>query len=546
MCTAWLVCAPAIPVIELKQQCMSDVHVKAALDVARDATIVFDATGRPVFANLAAREMLGSGLEELADVESATQSTFRSAESPSESLDRGCLPLQRVLAGEPSAELEVMTCRSGATDSVRYLRMSAQRADINSTDSAIVLGIQDITAERLAGVAVNLRDRAMSAAAEGITIGDCRLPDIPLIYVNDGFLAMTGYAREEVLGRNCRFLQGTNGDETARARIRAAIQNQRPCVVELVNYRKDGTPFWNRLSITPVIDATGVATHFVGIQSDVTERVETEKRLQAVTGELREINNQLLRDLRAAAQIQRAQLPPAHMHIPGMRVAWHFEPCEALAGDMLNIVQLDDYHAALYVLDVSGHGTGAALLSTSVSKLLQPGTGLASLVYHGAPTTDKRAIAGPGNVLDELNKTYAWNAESNQFFTILYVIVHPATTQIRFSGAGHPGPIVMSPNGECRTFKLDGLPVGITEDTYNEYTAELNTNDRVFMYSDGLVEAMNDEETVFGEDRLIEVARKNTNASLEGTISAIREALFCWRGGRPVQDDVTLIVFELE
>ncbi|MCC6152828.1 MAG: SpoIIE family protein phosphatase [Candidatus Hydrogenedentes bacterium] len=523
---------------------MSDALIKVALDVSRDATIVFDAQGNVIFVNLAARKLLGSSLDDVPSVESAIVQSFRDMCEPPNAIEPDRLPLRRVLAGEKSAELDAIKGDESA-GSVRYFRLLASRADAKAADSAIVLVICDMTAERLAGAAVTLRDRAMSAAAEGITIGDCGQSDIPLIYVNDGFVSITGYSREDVLGRNCRFLQGPETDEAACAKIRAAIHDQLPCVVELVNYRKDGTPFWNRLSITPILDAKGTATHFVGIQSDVTERVETEKRLQVVTEELRKVNQQLMRDLKSAAQIQRAQLPPTHLQLPGMRVAWYFEPCDALAGDMLNVVQLDDDHIALYVLDVSGHGTGAALLSTSVSKLLQPGAGLASLVYHGTPSANNRAIAGPGSVLDELNKTYAWNAESNQFFTILYAIVHPAMRQIRFSGAGHPSPIVISKNGEWKMFRLDGLPIGITDDSYNETTAILQAGDRVLIYSDGLVEAMNDAGKIFGEERVIQIARNNTNASLDETVAAIREALICWRGGKPVQDDVTFIAFEL-
>lgn len=118
--------------------------------------------------------------------------------------------------------------------------------------------------------------RAMDAAREGITISDARLPDQPLIYVNDGFLQMTGYTREEIIGRNCRFLQGGQSNPGAVKAIRAALVDQKPVQVELLNYNKNGNPFWNRLSITPVFDAGGTLTHFIGVQDDIT--VEKEKQ----------------------------------------------------------------------------------------------------------------------------------------------------------------------------------------------------------------------------------------------------------------------------
>ena len=84
-----------------------------------------------------------------------------------------------------------------------------------------------------------------------MTISDPSLPDNPLIYANNGFEELTGYSAEEVIGRNCRFLQGPDTDEKSTEIIREAIRNERACTVQILNYKKDGTPFWNRLSITP-------------------------------------------------------------------------------------------------------------------------------------------------------------------------------------------------------------------------------------------------------------------------------------------------------
>jgi PAS domain S-box-containing protein len=81
-------------------------------------------------------------------------------------------------------------------------------------------------------------------------------PDNPLIFANEGFERLTGYARQDVIGRNCRFLQGPDTDAHALNQIRQAIRDEQSCTVELLNYRKDGTPFWNRLSITHIRDAS--------------------------------------------------------------------------------------------------------------------------------------------------------------------------------------------------------------------------------------------------------------------------------------------------
>ncbi|WP_324665795.1 sensor histidine kinase [Haloarcula sediminis] len=127
----------------------------------------------------------------------------------------------------------------------------------------------------------HLQDRAMDAAPIGITISDPSQPDNPLIYVNDGFLEHTGYSREDVIGRNCRFLQGEQTREQPVAAMRAAIAAEEPVSVELRNYRKDGSLFWNHVTIVPIRDESGTVTNFLGYQRDITDAKlhEQEKEL---------------------------------------------------------------------------------------------------------------------------------------------------------------------------------------------------------------------------------------------------------------------------
>ena len=130
--------------------------------------------------------------------------------------------------------------------------------------------------------------RAIAASSNGITISDSRLPDEPLIYVNRSFVLMTGYSSEEVLGRNCRFLQGDDRDQPALLEVRAALWEGRDCEVLLRNYRKDGTLFWNELRLSPVHDERGRLVNFVGVQNDVTQRQLAEEEIRSLHDELDE------------------------------------------------------------------------------------------------------------------------------------------------------------------------------------------------------------------------------------------------------------------
>ncbi len=114
--------------------------------------------------------------------------------------------------------------------------------------------------------------KAMDNAREGITISDATRPDNPLIYVNKGFMIMTGYTFEESVGKNCRYLQGAETAPEQVELIRSAISKREPVQLELINYKKNGETFWNYFSLTPITNDEGIITNFIGIQEDITAK----------------------------------------------------------------------------------------------------------------------------------------------------------------------------------------------------------------------------------------------------------------------------------
>ena len=148
-----------------------------------------------------------------------------------------------------------------------------------------------------------MRDEAIASVGVGILITDPHQPDNPIIYVNSAFERLTGYGAAEALGRNSRFLQGTGTDPSSVAEIRQALKEERGLRIELLNYRKDGSSFWNELTISPLRDAKGLVTHYVGIINDRTERKRIEQHVQHVeklaalgtllSGVAHELNNPL-------------------------------------------------------------------------------------------------------------------------------------------------------------------------------------------------------------------------------------------------------------
>lgn len=147
------------------------------------------------------------------------------------------------------------------------------------TVQEIVSVSRDITTRKQTEEMLQLRERAIIASNNGIVIVDARLPDKPVIYVNPAFEKMTGYGASEVMGKNCRFLQKNDRDQEELIKLRSAINAGEACSVILRNYKKDGTFFWNELSISPIYDAQQQLTHFIGIQIDITERKQAEVAL---------------------------------------------------------------------------------------------------------------------------------------------------------------------------------------------------------------------------------------------------------------------------
>ncbi|MBY6064463.1 EAL domain-containing protein [Pseudidiomarina sediminum] len=139
---------------------------------------------------------------------------------------------------------------------------------------------KDVTAQRRNESRLKLLERSVESSTNGVVICDANLPDYPIIYINKAFKAITGYTDEtEVIGREFNFLQGTDRDNAASRKVREALLSRTEVRVVIRNYRKDGSLFWNDLLVSPVRDGDRV-THFVGLQSDITERVEREQELR--------------------------------------------------------------------------------------------------------------------------------------------------------------------------------------------------------------------------------------------------------------------------
>jgi PAS domain S-box-containing protein len=182
--------------------------------------------------------------------------------------------------GSPTPAVTGVLTRSELLDALEAADGAETPGGIAPADTPVARIVSAMSTYRMPDD-VRLRDIALDAVSVGVTITDPTKPDNPLVYVNEQFTRLTGYPEHEILGRNCRFLQGPDTDSEAVTELRQAVDGGRPAFVELQNYRKDGTPFRNELEILPVTD-DGEVQKFLGLQRDVTQRhqrAETETRL---------------------------------------------------------------------------------------------------------------------------------------------------------------------------------------------------------------------------------------------------------------------------
>ena len=205
--------------------------------------------------------------------------------------------------------------------------------------------LRNISKERRREQELKYKTRAMDEAPIGITMSDPTQPDNPMVYVNGQFERLTGYDREEVLGCNCRVLQGPETEEERIRKLREAIDAGEPASVVLRNYKKNGEMFWNRVSVTPIHNDDGTIVRWFGFQEDVTERIESRQELERQNERLEEFASVVAHDLRSPLTIADGQLELAreeraseHLDI----IANAHDRMDALIGDLLTLAREGD------------------------------------------------------------------------------------------------------------------------------------------------------------------------------------------------------------
>lgn len=376
--------------------------------------------------------------------------------------------------------------------------------------------------------------KAADASSEGITISIMSEPDRPLIYVNDAFQRLTGYSREEVIGKNCRFLQGNDTDPYPVNQLRAAIQKEEACTVELLNYRKDGTPFWNRLSITPILDANNEVTHYVGIQSDITQIRKTKERLESANQELRMFQQNILKEMEQARIAQQFILPAALPTSKKVKFASKFRPMAEIGGDFYDVLQLSPETYGMLIADVTGHGIPAALLTFMSS------------------TTFKQASVecqSPAKTIALTNERLFRKMPDDAFVTMFYIIYDAESKVLRYTQAGHPEAYVLRrETEEVIPLSTGGTLIGAFSNkqvSFVEKEINLVHGDKLLLYTDAITDIIEKFDSPDEVLTMESILQKFIYLSLENLFDELFQIGLERSGFEAYPDDFTLLGMEV-
>jgi phosphoserine phosphatase RsbU/P len=279
--------------------------------------------------------------------------------------------------------------------------------------------------------------------------------------------------------------------------------------------------------------------------------IDLEQRLEDDNRQLAEINESLSKayetirkDLEAAARMQRSLLP-VPCTIQGLRCDSLFLPASAVAGDVFNFFPLSATVTGFYLLDVSGHGIPAAMLSVTLSKMLNSRASQGSPLVKTAADGIGYEIRPPQEAMAELNRRF--QDQGDMYFTMVYGLLDNRTQRLQIVQAGHPEPILLRRGRPPVALGEGGFPVGmLPEMSYDalEYTLEIG--DRLFLCSDGILECPNREDEQFGLDRFIEFLDRHRSEPLDALLKSMELTIRKWGGSSDFADDVSLLALEMD
>lgn len=280
-------------------------------------------------------------------------------------------------------------------------------------------------------------------------------------------------------------------------------------------------------------------------RGEVLARVRSQVRIQRLSESLREANRELRvqaktlqSDLAAAADIQAALIPRARPEAKCFDMAWRYVPCTSIGGDVFNLVQLDEHRVGIYMLDVSGHGVPAAMVTVSVSQTLTPQGGVLT-----DPNAEGEQIRSPDEVMRLLDDEYPME-RFDKYFTMFYMVLDTRSGELRYCNAAHPAPTLRRADGSLEYLSEGGTIIGMGGVMpFDEGRVTLRPGDRLFLFTDGIAEYTGDDGE-YGEERLEEHLAAAPAGDVQQACDEVVDSVNEFGNGRHPNDDITIVALE--
>lgn len=278
---------------------------------------------------------------------------------------------------------------------------------------------------------------------------------------------------------------------------------------------------------SPVFNESTNQVYSVEVFRDITEQKEMEKKVY-------EQYSKMKADLNFAKHLQNKIIPENAIYGDCINVTAKYEPSEFLGGDIFDIFEIDNDHVGIYIADVSGHGVSASMFTMFLRQVMR--------------NRKNKKLSIKETINDLIRNYKELNVDVETYFTVLYGIYNKSTGIITFVNAGHNCyPVILRNTNEIEEVDIKGFPICslISESSHKSVKIKLNKGDRVFLYTDGIVEAyQNETNQFFGYERVYNLLKDSINQSDEGIISTIYQQVKSFAAGN-IKDDIAMVIFEI-
>ncbi|WP_019668821.1 SpoIIE family protein phosphatase [Eudoraea adriatica] len=399
---------------------------------------------------------------------------------------------------------------------------SLKVSEVLTEKNSLYVGLMsDLTDQKKSELRLKSQSAALKSAANGVVITNITGE---IVWVNPAFSELTGYSWRELVGKTPRIINSGKQDKSFFKNMWDTIMAGDTWQGEIINKKKNGSLFYEEMTITPIINDKGEIDQFVAIKNDISER----KKMEEI---LIKANERMSGELNIAKEIQMSMLPlifPAFPKRSEIDIYANLIPAREVGGDFYDFQFLDDNHIYFVVGDVSGKGVPAALMMAVTKTLLKSTAG-----------NDKSTAS----ILTHVNNEIAKDNDAYMFITIFIAILNTSTGEMVYSNAGHnPSFIVKSDKEIIKLGELHGPVVGAMEDmTYTETKVTIDKNDMVFAYTDGVTEAQNLKEELYSDPRLIDLLKNGEYKDPTTLINLVEDSVFEFQGKAEQFDDITAL-----